>query len=71
MQVKIIVTVDIDLNTHNLGIPSSPVLEIQMREAAREAIENAVRLVYENGFNHAMEENASIGLISVNLSEEQ
>ncbi len=67
MQVQILVTLDIDPNEPDDDRGSTG----EFQAAAVEAMRNAVEFAEQNGFCHALAEVASIGVVCVELVEEE
>jgi hypothetical protein len=56
-EIQIVVTLQADMD--------EPHTEAAIKTAARQAIENAVRLVEGNGFNHDLADDVSFGVVAV------
>ena len=66
MQVQVLVTVDVDPIDPDDDQGSTG----EFQEAAVGAVKNAVTFAEQNGFSHALAEVACIGVVSVELAEE-
>lgn len=64
-EVRVLVTLQVDECE-----PDATIDHETMRDAAVEAVENAVRFAHENGFSHAWADELSIGFVDAVLYEE-
>ena len=57
-EIKVLVTLQVDESD-----PDKKIDRDTMQDAAVEAVENAVRFAYDNGFSHAWADDLSIGFV--------
>jgi len=64
-EVRVLVTLQVDECE-----PDAKIDRETMQDAAVEAVENAMRFAYDNGFSHAYADELSIGFVDAVLYEE-
>lgn len=64
-QIRVLVTVQVDECE-----PDAEIDRETMEDAAVEAVDNAVRFAYDNGFSHTYADELSIGYVDAVLYEE-
>jgi hypothetical protein len=67
MEVQILVTVQIDFDDSTPDFEPGDPGGYRMRESAKEAIENALKLVEAAGFSHDMAHIASVGVVDCEI----
>ena len=69
-RVSVFVEMNIGILVFDEDDENAPVPAWKIQESAKQAVENALKMAYDNGFTHPHEAEVSFGVVAVEVSEE-